>query len=416
LIPCQADGTLGTAAPCPRGTCRNGATQPINGKIPGACASDCVAGDKTCLGGGISDCGPGNTWASPVPCPSVPPGPTCTPFVTPEGHPSAICNADCIPGRHRCATATGTTDGGIQDGGTSSEDSIETCAANGTWSTPLACTAGLGCVENAGDAFCQADCLPGTLVCVGATRTIATSPYSGFRAAAKCTTDGRIPTVTCTGPSPAPECCAAGTFCRTNPAGAVSGGVPARFAYGCVKCVPSQNEFGLPDTRCSNAAGTARGTVDVQVCTGADPLTADWGAPTACDNAVDCQDPSTDIFIPTRSDVYCHASSDLNGPETESALESNGGTCDNTPFTGSDYGAPISCPGPAGEAITDCCTAWCGQDRQPFSAYCGPVPPGPPVWETDEGCHTVPGAPDVAPWALLSLMLLVGVIRRRRSA
>jgi MYXO-CTERM domain-containing protein len=182
-----------------------------------------------------------------------------------------------------------------------------------------------------------------------------------------------------------------------------------------VECVPTVNEFGQIDTRCGNAAGDDRGTESVQVCTGSDPRTATWGAATVCGGGVDCQDPSTDIPLPTNGGKYCHGGDDFDGrPVTESEQNANDGTCQNT-FFGNDYGPPISCPDINGNPVNDCCSDWCGSDRQPYSAYCGDPPTGDlPVWETDTGCKTAPGAPN--PWAVPVLLLLGGaLIRRRRS-
>ena len=259
---CGNDGKLGAAANCPAGTGQCVATGgAIGGVTLGACQAQCQAGDERCSSTtGFQTCVNG-LWSTPQTCPAAAGTATCTNFTSTLGRPAKICNAVCAPGTQECRTVT------------TGNDSIRTCSATGTWSADTACAVGV-CQNNAGgggSAACIAQCIPGSLMCMGGARAVAGTEQTGTDSVGTCTAAGKLPA--------APVACGAGLACRKG----IGGNAIVVGGNACLECVGSAvaggNEIGQVDTRCSNAGGTAGGTDSTQLCGAANT----WaGATTSC--------------------------------------------------------------------------------------------------------------------------------------
>lgn len=354
--PCQADGSLGTAAACPTGICLAADTSnvgtfgvdfPADGSLPGACISQCKDGESKCEqeGGTTKTTCTSGRWSAGSQCAS---SAVCFTGTNDAGAKTALCGAVCKPGSHRCVTGSGVADGGINDGGVSNADSIEVCGNDGQWGTATACATGLGCVYNddQSDAFCEAECAPGSDNCVGDPQVVAGAVV--FSSHTKCSADGRLigtDTESTTGPDGRPyeahvcngnpNCvdCAGDTLCRRDTNG--------KF-LGCLECVGSTtNESGFVDSQCT-------GPNTIQTCKSDNT----WGVEVTCGNGSSCQDGTP----PTPK--HCAGVPGYSDPMSESQIESDSGgsaSCFNlTDFGLPKNGVPIKC----GDT-PDCCDIYC---------------------------------------------------------
>jgi hypothetical protein len=249
--PCVNGKVSATAMACTTGVCvATGApSNATGGFTPGSCQAQCASGDQKCVGTAgttvsYQTCVNGRWSSTTSTCATN----KCVQYTDPAtGGSRTVCGV-CAPGSHRCTDNTGTP-GGVTD--------IETCDGTGNWGTHTACNVGQ-CTPSGGDAFCGAQCVPGTTLCVGTAPVAPSVPaHPGTIAAVVCTAGGLIPAVPlatdCSGGTPPASCCAAGTSCRKGPSGqAVGTGVAA-----CVQCVGGNiaggNEIGLVDSMCTDA-------------------------------------------------------------------------------------------------------------------------------------------------------------------
>jgi len=256
---CDATGRVAQAATaCSSGTCRS-VGQPIAGLDPGACQTDCVAGEARCTAPGANSfqtCVGGVWSATTTTCAGAT---SCVGYNDPAGLRKTVCG-DCAPGTHQCQG-----------------DQIQTCSATGQYGAAAGCAVGLcTSINNGKDAACVAQCIPGTKVCVGADKATPGIAYAkGTDSEGTCTANGLLP--------PAPTACGTGKACRVSSTG---------VAIGCVECVGTNiaggNEYGFTDSRCTDATGAFPGNPAgsaTQVCGAANTWPA---SATACPGGQQC--------------------------------------------------------------------------------------------------------------------------------
>ncbi len=359
LMPCVNGQLIPSPAPCTTGTCVRDTTTGVSANPPaGACVAECQTGDTECAGGGTQGCTANGLWSNTVtPCATG----TCQGFTTSTGRKSTVCGA-CVPGTHQCSN--GNAD-------------IALCGSDGQLAAATACTFGQCRFSNTlVDNACTADCVPGSLICVGA---VAPSPqpgtlFPGTSAVATCTASGinpgvgfglgSDPCVTGIGALPlGVACCSPPTTgvvfagCRNDPAG---------NGIGCVTCVGSGlNEEGLVDTRCSDGA-TGVGTAAVQTC----KVTNDgWQTPVSCSPghcnfATPTPAPGTNNVPAGTVTPSCHSCPGVGGLCTETNWNNNGTGA--TSCFNAGEGAPMSCGN-----TSDCCSDACYLTNAPLPAFCG---------------------------------------------
>jgi hypothetical protein len=336
---CGTDGKVSsTGAACASGTCiAIGSGLPGTYKA-GACAVECQNGATQCVdgvGGSFQTCTNG-LWGAATECAM---GTSCFDTVGTNGLPSHACG-DCLAGTHKC-------------GATSAD--IETCGTDGTWGPDTACTVG-ACIALVSDAACIGQCFPGKTVCIGATVTVPDVGVSATDTQATCSATGSIPT---TGTA-----CTTGSYCRNGPAA----GTVAGNSLGCVVCVGTQNEYGLPDTRCENVGDTASGEY-VEQCL-ADNSGWDITNHVMCsgDNPT-CQPATTGTTLSTAVPVCQLISFGTVGnlPVTQSNLEQFAQL--SCAAIGGDTTTP--CALASGGGVPDCCSSYCTASAAvPAPAYC----------------------------------------------
>ncbi len=416
LSPCLPDGTLGTTlVTCNPGACvtlsdiddddvrirpaigGNSAGQ------PGLCAVECQPGDTQCVSNSVQGCVNG-VWSSALTqCTGTNDGTAiaCQSYNTATGSPRAVCGV-CNPGQTRCTPGTAPVDGGVNLG-----EGIDTCGSDGLWGGSGSTSAGppqlcpLGYCYEGG---CQADCMPGTILCTGNTATGNAPLAWGTNATELCPADGNLSNIPPGSPQPTPNPCATGTSCRTDQTGNV---------IGCVACVGSTlNEQGLVDTACANPDGTmpSPGPYTSIVTCGTNNQ---WQtSPTACPSNNICAPPTRNGnsgIGENGATPYCHDSNDSDFPSflslpylpmvTASTLQSLpsqviydnrtanivvqgcsvvvSGVFDET-YTD---GIAVTCNGINGGSVPDCCSGACYADdspSQPASCTEVPVAPAPP--------------------------------------
>lgn len=341
LRKCGPDGKLAAAGTaCATGICVTTSNTSFGGAFPGVCAAECQAGDERCASSGATSyqtCSASGRWTTPVGCPSADGGAaaaTCLDFQTSTQRPGKICGGTCAPSTTRCIAG---------DGG-AGNNAIETCNALGQWSTPAVCTVGACTTGVAGaGAACVAQCIPNATVCVGATKAVPGTPYTGTDAYGACTTQGTLPTSGTTA-------CTGSNVCRKTSLGTVAANV-------CVECVgpavTGGNLNGAVDTRCSNAAGTATGSADVQTCATDNTWTA---------GTLDCVASGKTCTSPVVGSPYLVEACQKENrghPVTDSYISANSGQSCVTSNRG-NLGAPQLCAG-----IADCCGSMCQRPNGP---------------------------------------------------
>ncbi len=345
LRKCGPDGKLAAAGTaCATGACiATGA--PIGGVIPGACVTECQAGDERCTANGATSyqtCSASGRWSVPVGCPSADGGAaaaTCLDYRTATSRPAKVCGGVCAPGVTRCVSG---------DGGTVN-DAIETCSALGVWGAPASCTVGACTAGIAGaGAACVAQCIPNAVVCVGNPKPVPGTPFTGTDTFGTCTPQGALPTVgttTCTG----------NDVCRRTSLGTTA-------ANTCIECVGSGvaggNARGTVDTRCSDPTGAAPGSAAVQTCSAGNTWTA--GTLDCAASAKTCASAFTSgqpFDVCNRNDRGSVLSESYYIGAATRPGRSRGGpgpfSCMTTPNNG-NLGAPIACG-----ATPDCCSSQC---------------------------------------------------------
>lgn len=331
---CGADGRVSAdITPCD-GSCVVSNSGVPGGYEPGACVTQCTDGAQRCLGtGSYQICTNGN-WGPGTPCTSG----SCIDATGTNGLSTTYCG-ECIPGTHQC-----------------NGDQIETCQTDATWGTDTACAMGT-CIDLGNDASCIAQCFPGKTVCIGNSVQVPGVNVWATDTQGTCTAAGTYPDVA------DGTACTTGMYCRTGPNTQSSNDEPGNgVSYGCVVCVGTQNEFGIPDTRCENVDDSGAGNF-IEQCK-ADNSGWDEANHTDCSaNSQSCTTPSTDI--PPYTGNFCQ---DFPGfPITESNLANLGYSCEQF-----NLGAPVSCglyPQDGGGTVTDCCAYFCGGPA-PTPAYC----------------------------------------------
>jgi hypothetical protein len=327
LAACVNGKVSATAAACATGICRD-VGNPIDGMQPGACVTDCKAGETKCTAPNATSyqsCSGGVWSGTTTTCASG----ACYGYTDATGLRLTVCGV-CAPGTHRCLA-----------------DQIETCDATGQWGAATACAIGL-CrqINNGSDAACVQQCVPGSTVCMGADKAVPGLPYaSGTAAQGTCTANGLLPA--------SPTACTGTQACRVSSTG---------VAVGCVECVGTNvkggNELGFVDSRCTDTNGNVPGNAATEVCT----ATNTWpGAATACGNATTCS-----ISAPGYScQGACQDPYDYGGKCTASGLA--------TAFPGSN----VSCSSIGQTAVQcgttpDCCSGHCQPTGNPVPvpAYC----------------------------------------------
>jgi hypothetical protein len=273
---------------------------------------------------------------------------TCQPYTNGDGRPARVCGV-CVPGTHRCTDSMG-------NAGTAY---VQTCDSTGQWATPTICNVG-ACGASGADFGCLAQCIPNKKFCSGAAATGPGLTIAGTASESLCPANGLTAGVV-------PTACTGGQTCRKDDGG---------NTLGCTLCVGGKNEFGLQDTRCSDAAGANPGTAAVQSCA-TDGMS--WVTPpgTICPGGTTCKGASNNIPIPTYTPgTYCHelapgiAATDSN-IKTFFGIASGCGALGGGPNT-----APMLCLLQNGGAVPDCCGPnWCRSDPPPPSptpALCSP--------------------------------------------
>jgi len=344
---CGADGRLATTGVVCQGTCVATGDGGPGGAQAGRCVAQCEPGDERCLDAEEDSqtyqvCGADKRWGAVTACPG---DNYCFGYANAAGRPRKSCG-ECLPGVVRCS----------DDQGNSANNGagyVQTCGAGGEYGAPVACAVG-SCSYSNDSASCVADCFPGSTVCIGDGKAVAGSVYGGSEESGTCTAEGRMPA------GGTGTLCAGDAVCRWSSAG---------VAIGCTVCIGTTNEFGLPDTRCSDETGAPGGN-HVQTCL-ADGT--GWNtAVLACggDNGV-CYDPTTNISPPVVffQGAYCHG--DYGFPEiTEQQLMSFNWNCN----IASQGSFPMSCGSLLSGTVSDCCSDYCYADEAPRSAFCGPGP------------------------------------------
>jgi hypothetical protein len=362
------NGVLATSpAACSFGVCvRDGSVTAVAGVTVGLCAAECQMGDQACRGNGVQACNANGTWSSAITdCPSAT---NCHSFNDPtSGRPKAVCGV-CTPFNVRCVDAGGTPAAAPQP-------NYEACGTDGQWGANTACT--LGQCAGIVNTPCSVQCIPASLICVGAAAPspLPGVPYSGTSAVATCTAQGLNPGISYSSLAGSDPCWTgttppAGVTCCSTLGGSAVGGCRQDVAgdsIGCVACVGSgTNEAGLIDTRCSNAAGNDFGNAAVQTCLANN---SGWGAVSVCTTGT-CHPPTpTPAPVPITSTVPTCNLCNVNGITrtcSESAWTSVGSSC-----TNAGLGGPVSCPGPFNTGANDCCAAACYVANPPTPAVCG---------------------------------------------
>jgi hypothetical protein len=328
--PC-VDGKIAAAAQaCSSGSCvaTGTASSATNGFTPGQCQAECATGDTKCAGVSgttvnYQTCVNGRWSGTTTACASN----KCIQYAdATTSAPRTVCGL-CAPGSHRCTDNMGNAMATGSD--------IETCDSTGAWGAHAGCAAG-SCAPSGLDAACFAQCVPGATVCVGTAPVGAPNPlHPGTIAQVVCTAQGTLPAVPlaadCTGGTPPPSCCVAGTSCRKGPSGQPVGTGSAA----CVACVGSAlaggNELGLVDSMCPTAT-------TIEACQ-ADNT---WAAATACSPGPTCVTETAGGTCGT----FCPG-----GTCSQSNLASHGTSCQNL------FGNPSVTP--CG-AVGDCCVVACG--------------------------------------------------------
>ena len=259
---CGDDGRLGAPSACASGSCR-GVAPPVLGVTPGTCTDDCRAGEERCSGSAQFQVCDKGKWSAPRACEGNDAGAglVCRSYTADNGLSAKICAAECTPVATECPNG---------DAGATAY--IRRCSAAGRWEADQECAVGFCQTESSTRAACVAECIPGELVCMGATAGGAGIPtYRGKASFGRCTDRGRLPTSNITA-------CGAGTSCRVDKAGRT-------LAVGdnpCLECVgpglERGNEEGMVDTRCTTLPADAGGGAALQTC--GDNNT--WAAPLTC--------------------------------------------------------------------------------------------------------------------------------------
>jgi hypothetical protein len=341
---CGADGKIAAnGAACASGSCASVGSPPVpNAPQPGACLPVCKSGDERCVGVQYQTCSSG-VWGASQSCSAG----SCQPFTNGDGRPARVCGV-CVPGTHRCTDVNGMP-------GTAY---VQTCDSTGQWTTPAVCSVG-ACGTTGTDFGCIAQCVPNKKFCSGVAKTGAGMTIAGTASESLCPATGLTTGVV-------PTACTGEATCRKD-----EGGNP----LGCTLCVGTKNEFGLQDTRCSDAAGANPGTAAVQSCA-ADGMS--WVTPptTICPAMTTCKGASNNIPIPTVLGPYCHTINLGAGPvpSTDSNIKAAGFSgC--SALGGGPANAPMSCPLANGGSVGDCCGPnWCRADSSatPTPALCSP--------------------------------------------
>ena len=215
---------------------------------PGSCqANECTNGAKRCASKTASQTCVNGQWGPTTACTN------CVQFYDQSTDlDTVLCSAatECIPGSTQCGS--GATIAGLGD--YTYFTGIRTCGPDGTFpATYTQCSVG-ACAQLVasgpgafnGQATCLPQCVPNEIVCVNSespntSQTLSTlaGPPHGWPYQIKCTAQGRLST------SPADlVTCTSGQSCRRDVTGK---------SLGCVDCVGTQNEFGVPDERCSGS-------------------------------------------------------------------------------------------------------------------------------------------------------------------
>jgi hypothetical protein len=353
---CGADGKMAaTGTACTGGVCvAQGGPQP-GGISAGHCVAQCLAGEERCVaangqGSTYQTCNNG-VWGAAQNCANSDP---CFQYTTPPPLlRKKLCGGVCAPGDKRCSNSGGTQVGSGVD------HYFQVCGTDGKWAAATDCTVGTCSIDPSNPAVlgCVAECIPGAKVCLGGNTAVPNTPFTAKMQDGTCQDNGRLPA--------AGTNCPANTYCRKNVAGQ---------ALGCVACVGGQNEWGIADTKCGNAAGAA-GTTNVFTCLA---NSSDWdiGGTLACGapNAV-CHNATTNINPPLTTGAYCHPETGTFGgnapPLTQSYLMQGWGkTCSNN-YWNNGWGVPVSCGLLGGGSVSDCCSSHCYAEPQPAPAYCG---------------------------------------------
>lgn len=288
---CEADGyhpcvngkVSETAQACTVGACQGGGI--IGGFTGGSCQAECNPGDSKCDGdGAYQTCTNNHTWSGTTT--SCPNNGTdhCVQFTDPSTNGQrAICGV-CVPGSHRCTDVNGNPNG-------SPPTDIQSCDTTGHYAAYAACSVGQ-CQYSNGDYACEAQCVPGSTVCMGAT-TAPNPEHPGTTAYGMCTANGLLPT---SGTN-----CPSNTACRKGPSGQPVG----NGANACVTCVGPNiqggNEIGLVDSYCTSST-------QLETCTASNV----WSTPTTCPTSSalngQCKQESPYLYEYCNGYAYCHQS------------------------------------------------------------------------------------------------------------
>jgi hypothetical protein len=363
ILACTNGKLATTPSPCSFGVCvRDNIVVPTPPFTPGVCAPECRMGDLLCRGGGTETCNSNGTWSTTIT--ACPAGTFCNPYQDPiTAQVKAVCGV-CSPGARRCVDANGTPAGGTQP-------NFEICDGTGQWGPSTACT--LGQCTGASTTPCEVDCIPGSLVCVGAPppSPLPGIPYPGTSAVATCTAQGlnpgRIYPIT-VGTDPCwiggPQ--VVGVACCSTVGGGIFGSCRSDVsvgAIGCVACVGAgTNEAGLIDTRCSNDSGTDFGTAAVQTCAANN---SGWGPAVMCPNLTTCHPPTPTPGPVPASQINPSCNPCIIAGFARSCTEGTwnlfGSSC-----VDAGLGGVMSCG-----ISPDCCAAACYVTSPPTPALCG---------------------------------------------
>lgn len=342
---CDAMGRISASGAACEGICLSSGGFGGGTLEPGHCVAECSPGDERCTNGNSGTtyqvCGTNKRWGAVAACAG---SNFCFNTQSATGQPRKVCGV-CEPGSVRCSDSEGTSAG-------NGAAYVQTCQADGSYAAPVACTVG-SCNNDGTDASCQAECFPGTSVCIGGVVGVIGSVYEGTAEVGTCSASAKRP-LPGTGTA-----CDGGKFCRIGAGGG---------ALGCTVCIGTANNFGLPDTRCASDAVTPSIST-VQSCL---PDGSAWNtAVLACGGGnPTCYNPSTTVSPPTVLGSYCHSGYGFD-ELTQSATSSIPGRSCGWYI---DDNSTSSCPSRHGGTVGDCCASYCYADDAPTSAFCGPTP------------------------------------------
>jgi hypothetical protein len=341
---CDANGKLLAATACTAGQCV-GTAAPVGNLTPGACRTECQAGDEQCVGSAsFRGCSNGH-WSTTSACTGADGGTAfCYDSRTAAGRPAKACGV-CRPGDGRCVAGS---DAGVGDA------AVQICGDDAQWGAATTCTLGK-CTAQGSFASCVAECVPGKTVCVGANKQVASTPYNGKDSFGTCTSQGLFPTTSLT-------VCTGNEVCRTRNGEAIAVGGDA-----CLECIgpqiPGGNEDGLIDARCSNVGGTTAGGAELQTCSTNNTWTANvtscTGQQKLCTIGVAGSANKVDVCSMQRGHARSQTYYSL--PNKRWAQP---GTCENHGRQ-KNYGPPTQCG-----VTPDCCTTQCTRATQAQAARC----------------------------------------------